>query len=51
VFSGISTKFYSRRRGGDRMVVGFTTTSTISAYHHWCCNFKSRSMRGVHHYV
>jgi len=22
------------RRGGDRMVVGFTTTCTISAYHH-----------------
>jgi len=19
------------------MVVGFTTTSIISAYHHWCC--------------
>jgi hypothetical protein len=22
------------RRGGDRMVVGFTTTCVISAYHH-----------------
>jgi len=22
------------RRGGDRMVVGFTTTCEISAYHH-----------------
>ena len=22
------------RRGSDRMVVGFTTTCTISAYHH-----------------
>ena len=29
--------------GGDRMLVGFTTTSAISAYHHWCCEFKSRS--------
>jgi len=23
----------------DRMVVGFTTTYAISAYHHWCCEF------------
>jgi hypothetical protein len=28
------------------MVVGFTTTYTISAYHH-CCEFESRSLRGV----
>jgi hypothetical protein len=43
-----------KRRGGshgrDRMVVGFTTTYAISAYHHWC-EFKSRSDRGVQHYV
>ena len=26
----------------DRMVVGFTTTYAISAYHHWCCQFESR---------
>ena len=24
------------------MVVGFTTTYSISAYHHWCCEFESR---------
>jgi hypothetical protein len=24
-------------------VVGFKTTSAISAYHHWCCEFKSQS--------
>ena len=24
------------RSGRDRMVVGFTTTCAISAYHHWC---------------
>jgi hypothetical protein len=30
-------------RGRDRMVVGFTTTYTISAYHHWCCEFESQS--------
>ena len=38
------------RRGRDRMVVGFTTTYAISAYHHWCCEFESRSGRGVQHY-
>jgi hypothetical protein len=37
-------------RGRDRMVVGFTTTYTIGAYHHWC-EFESRSGRGVQHYV
>jgi len=43
----------------DRMVVGFTTTYGISAYHHWCsvayhhwcCEFESRSMWGVQHYL
>ena len=35
----------------DHMVVGFTTTYAISAYHHWCCEFESRSARGVQHYV
>jgi hypothetical protein len=39
------------RRGRDRMVVGFTTTYAISAYHHECCEFESRSERGVQHYV
>ena len=39
------------RRGRDRMVVKFTTTYTIIAYHHWCCEFESRSRRGVQHYV
>jgi hypothetical protein len=39
------------RRGRDRMVVGFTTIYAISAYHHWCCEFESRSRRGVQHYV
>ena len=38
------------RRGRDRMVVGFTTTHAISAYHHWC-QFESRLRWGVHHYV
>ena len=36
------------RRGRARMTAGFTTTC---AYHHWCCEFESRSGRGVQHYV
>jgi hypothetical protein len=39
------------RRGCDRMVVGFTTTYVISAYHHWCSEFESRSGWGIQHYV
>ena len=39
------------RRGRDRMVVGFITTYAISAYHHRCCEFESRSGRGVQYYV
>ena len=33
--------------GHDSMVVGFTTTCTISGYHHWCCEFESRSGQGT----
>ena len=33
------------------MIVGFTTTYVISDYHHWCCEFESRSGRRVQHYV
>ena len=33
------------------MVVGFTTTYAISAYHHRCCEFESRLERGVQQYV
>ena len=39
------------RRGRNGMVVGFTTTYAIIAYHHWCYEFESRSGRGVQHYV
>jgi len=39
------------RRGRDHMVVGFTTTYAIGAYHHWCREFEFRWGRGVHHYV
>jgi hypothetical protein len=37
--------------GRDRMIVGFTCTYAISAYHHWCCDVESQSGRGVQHYV
>ena len=33
------------RRG--RMVVGFTTTYAISAYHNWRCEFESSTQRGI----
>ena len=33
------------------MVVGFTSTYAIGAYHHWCCEFEFRSWSGVQHYV
>ena len=45
------------RRGGrrcrDRMVVEFATTHAISAYHHWSCEFESRSgeVYSIQHYV
>ena len=36
------------RGGRGRMVVGFTTTYAISAYHQWYCEFELRS---VQHYM
>ena len=33
--------------GRDRMVVGFTTTCAISAYHHRSYGFEFHSWRGV----
>jgi hypothetical protein len=36
---------------GYHFPVGFTTTYAISAYNHWCCEFESRSGRGIQHYV
>jgi hypothetical protein len=39
------------RPGRDCMVIGFTSTYAISDYHHLCCEFESRSGRGVQHYV
>ena len=37
---------YTRGRRNS-MVVGFTTTYAIIAYHHSHCEFESRSWRGV----
>ena len=34
------------RRGSDGMEVGFTTTCAASDYHHYSCDFESRSWRG-----
>ena len=46
---------YSRncrgRHGHDHVVVGFTTTYAIGAYHHWSCRFYSHSRRGGQYYV
>ena len=41
------------RRGCDHMVVGYTTTYAIGAYHHYSCQFKFRSgeMYSLQHYV
>ena len=36
---------YGDRRGGHRMVAGFTFIT--SAYHHYSCEFESRSWQGV----
>jgi len=33
------------------MVVGFTTTYAISAFHHWCDELEYRSGWGVQHYM
>jgi len=35
------------RRGRDCMVVGLTTNCAIGDYHHYSCEFESRSWQGV----
>jgi hypothetical protein len=37
------------RCGRDRMVVGFSTTCTITTYHHISCGFESRPWQCVLH--
>ena len=46
--------FVKEERGSrDRMVVEFTTTCAISAYHHYSCEFEHRSgeVYSIQHYV
>jgi hypothetical protein len=43
----LRNNLHLNRGGHDHMVVGFTTTFAISAYHHWCCEFESWSGEGV----
>ena len=47
------TRLSRDRHGCDHMVVGYTTTYAISAYHHYSCEFKFRSgeMYSLQHYV
>jgi len=42
-----TTNWLWGRRGRDRMVVEFTTTYAINAYHHYSYKFEPRSWRGV----
>ena len=46
-FNNLSDIHSWGRCGRYCMVVGFTTTYAISAYHHSSCEFESRSWRGV----
>jgi hypothetical protein len=39
-------QMWGDHRGHDRMVVEFTIIYAISTYHHWWCEFESRSGRG-----
>ena len=47
------TMIFRGRRARDRMVVEFITTYAISAYHHWSCEFESRTGEAylIQHYV
>ena len=43
----ITYLFRGGHSGRDRVVVGFTSTCTISVYHHWSCEFESLLWRGL----
>ena len=45
----MSWNYYLNSSGGgrDRMLIGFTTTCAISAYHHLSCEFEPHSWLGV----
>ena len=46
-YDSILTKNSRGRRGRDRIVVGRTTTSAISVYHHLSYELESRSWQGL----
>jgi len=42
-YTNVHVDYYIDMRdhhGRDHMVVGYTTTCAISAYHHWSCEFE-----------
>jgi hypothetical protein len=45
IFKSVISNLSWCRCGRDHMVVGFTTTYAISAYHHWCCKKVRISIR------
>jgi len=47
VLRNVGIVYWYIRRGRDRMVVAFTTTCVISAYHHYSCEFEPCSWRGL----
>jgi hypothetical protein len=47
----LQRQFIFKLKGRDHTDVGFITTYAINAYHHWWCEFESRSGRGAQHYV
>ena len=48
LIDGLCPLVHTLRRGRrGRMVVGFTTAYVISAYHHYSCEFLSRSQQGT----
>ena len=51
IYSNIFQTKLRGPRGRYRTVVVFIATYAIVDYHHWCCEFESRSGRGVQHYV
>jgi hypothetical protein len=46
-FYPLSNLISGSRRGRDHMLVGFTITCAVSAYHHYSCEFEPLSWGGV----
>ena len=43
----VKLRLFRGRHSGDHMVVGFTPTCEIRAYHHLRCEFESPSWKGI----